>query len=80
MSKRFLSKEDLVELTGYSQHSKQRRFLMERGLRCLRKKGMPMITWKAIENYFEPDVNSVPENPKPSSKVKLNVHAFRRKK
>lgn len=80
MSERFLTKEDLIEVTGYSQHSKQRRFLKEHGLRYLGKKGMPKITWKAIEHYFNSDSKTVSSDSKQSSNVKLNIHAFKRKK
>ncbi|MAR90854.1 MAG: hypothetical protein CML06_08220 [Pseudomonadales bacterium] len=80
MSEQFLTKEDLIEVTGYSQHSKQRKFLEEHGLRFLGKNGMPKITWKAIEHYFNSDPKPVSSDSKKSSNVKLNVHAFRRKK
>ena len=80
MSERFLTKEDLIEVTGYSQYSKQRRFLKVHGLRYLGEKGMPKITWKAIESYFNPDPNLVSADSKQVSNIKLNVHAFKRKK
>ena len=79
MTSRFLTKDELIELTGYSQHSKQRRFLKEHGIKCLGKKGYPRITWGAIENYFLPKQSFRSDEANKATSVKLNTNAFKEK-